>query len=110
IAALLKQRCRQQQVYDHPGRQLAQPALAGAAIGEDRINHLERHYLGQLTQMTRAVQPLGYRDLAGDDTVFRQRSSLRRAILAESPSTGAPLLLSGDLYDHARLLPPKATH
>ena len=43
--------------------------------------------------------PIGYHDFTRDDTLSRQRSSPRRAILVESPSTGAPLLLSGDPHD-----------
>jgi hypothetical protein len=57
VAALLEQRGRQQQVDHHPGGELAQPPLGGPAVGQDRIDHLERHDLRQLTQMTRAKTP-----------------------------------------------------
>ena len=45
VAALLEQCGRQQQVDHHPGGKLAQPLLDGATLGQDRIDHLERHDL-----------------------------------------------------------------
>ena len=76
VAALLEQRGGQQQVDHHPGGELAQPPLDGPALGEGRIDHLERHDLRQFAQMTRGEDAIGYRDLAGDDTLTGQRSPL----------------------------------
>ncbi|MGW1365499.1 hypothetical protein ACWCQP_50575 [Streptomyces chartreusis] len=56
-------------------RQRPQPLLHRLALGEDLIDHLERHDLRQLTQMTRSEDTFGYRDLAADDTLTGQRSS-----------------------------------
>lgn len=36
--------------------------MNGPALGEDRIDHLQRHDLGQLTQMTRREHATGYHD------------------------------------------------
>jgi hypothetical protein len=74
VAALGEQPSGQQQVDHHPGRQLAQPLLHSPALGKDRVDHLERHDLRQLAQMARGEDTLGYCDLAGDDTLARQRS------------------------------------
>jgi hypothetical protein len=82
--------------------------LGAAGAGQDRIDHLERNNLGQLPQVARREHPFGYRDFTRDDTLSRQRSSSRRAILVESPSTGAPLLLSGDPHNHSTRLQPEA--
>ena len=43
--------------------------------GQDGVDHLERHDLRQLAQMARGEDTVGYRDLAGDDTLTGQRSS-----------------------------------
>jgi len=76
IAAFPEQRSCQQQVDHHPGGQLAQPPLRRPALGQDRVDHLERDDLRQLTQMTRGEDTFGYRDLAGDDTLTRQAELL----------------------------------
>lgn len=74
-----------QRVDHHPGRQLPQPLLDGPALGEDRVDHLERHDLGQPAQVARSEDTLGHRDLAGDDTLSRQRSlrSCERLVLVD---------------------------
>ncbi|WSE01951.1 hypothetical protein OG758_47305 [Streptomyces sp. NBC_01474] len=43
IATVLEQGGGHQQVDHDAGRQFSQPALAGAGLGEDGIDHLERH-------------------------------------------------------------------
>ncbi|WP_246492318.1 hypothetical protein, partial [Actinomadura alba] len=52
-----------------------QPLLDGPAPGQRLVDHLERHDLRQLAQMARGEDTFGHRDLAGDDTLTRQRSS-----------------------------------
>ena len=63
------------QVDHHPCRQFAQPLLHSPALGEHRIDRLERHGSRQLTEMTRREDTFRHRDLAVDDTLTRQRSS-----------------------------------
>jgi len=74
VAAILEQRGREQQVDHHPGRQLSQPLLHSPALGEDLVDHLEGHDLGQLAQMSRGEDTLGYRDFTRDDRLSGQRS------------------------------------
>ncbi|GED89914.1 hypothetical protein TNCT6_69990 [Streptomyces sp. 6-11-2] len=75
VAAFLEQRGREQQV-DHPppGWEFPQPLLHSPALGEDLVDHLERHGLSHLAQMTRGEDAFGYRDLTGDDRLSGQRS------------------------------------
>ena len=51
------------------------PQAARATSRQRLIDHLERHDLGQLTQMTRGEHARRYRDLPGDDTLVLQRDS-----------------------------------
>jgi hypothetical protein len=86
VAAFLEQRGGQQQVDHHTGGQLAQPLLHGPALGQCRVDHLERDDLRQLAQVARGEKTVGYCDLAGDDTLTGQRSSRgERLVLADKP-------------------------
>jgi hypothetical protein len=58
------------------GGELTDPPLGGPALCQDRVDHLERHDLRQLAPVARGEDTVGYRDLAGDDTLTRQRSLL----------------------------------
>ena len=100
IAALLEQRGCQQQVDRHPGGELTQPPLGCATLGQDRIDHLERDDLRQLAQMARGEDAFGYRDLAGDDTLTRQRGLLSQVTSRwHARSTGMPSAPSADLLN-----------
>ena len=53
VAQLGEQAPRQQQVDHDPGRQVPDPALDPARLLQHRVDHLERHLLRQLAQVTR---------------------------------------------------------
>ncbi len=74
VPALFEQSRREQDIDHDPGRELTYPFLDGPALGEHRIDHFERHELGQLTQMPWCEHPTRYRDFTADDTLIRQRS------------------------------------
>ena len=76
VAAFLEQRGGQQQIDGDPGRQLAQPLLGRAVLGQDGIDHVERHDLSQFTEVAGGEDPTGDSDLAGDGRLNGQRSSI----------------------------------
>ena len=57
----------QDQVDRDPGRDIPDPALEPARLGQHRVNHLKRHLLRQLAQMTRGKTPLSHPDGTPDD-------------------------------------------
>jgi hypothetical protein len=75
IAKLGEQAPGQQQADHDPGRQVPDPGLHPARLGQHRIDHLERHLLGQLTQMTRREPPWCHPDHARNDRLIQQRGS-----------------------------------
>ena len=75
VAQLGEQAPGQQQVDHHPRRQHTETGLGRAGSRQRLIDHLKRHDLGQLTQMTRGEHAGRYRDLPGDDTLVLQRDS-----------------------------------
>ena len=66
----LEQAPGQQQVDHYPRRQDAKTGLSRAGGLQRLIHHLERHDLGQLTQVAGGEYPCRYRDLPGDDTLI----------------------------------------
>jgi hypothetical protein len=47
-------------LVDHDaGREITDPPLETASLLQHRVDHLERHLLGQLAQMTRRETPTG---------------------------------------------------
>jgi len=67
IAQLREQAPGQQQIHHHPRRKNPDPGLNRAGLGQHRIDHLERHLLGQLAQMTRREPAWRHLDLTCDD-------------------------------------------
>ncbi len=104
IAQLGEQAPRQQQVDHDPGLQDPHPPLDPARFPQRRVDHLERHLLRQLAQVTRREPPSGHRHgtgngrlihggAPGDEAVFGGRTSLTGAPLpsaATSASTETP--------------------
>ena len=81
----------QQQIHHHPRRQVTNAGWHPPRRRQDRIDHLERNDLGQLTEMTRREPAAGYRDRAYDDRIIRQRDSRQnKVIFVDTRSTGAP--------------------
>jgi hypothetical protein len=60
----------QQQVNHHPGRQVADAALDPARLLQHRVDHLERHLLRQLAQVTRREPPSGHRHGTATDRLI----------------------------------------
>src|SRR5215467_1026559 len=89
VAQLSEQAPRQQQVDHHPRRQYTDPGLGRG--GQRLVDHLKRHYLGQLTQMPRGEHPGRHRDRSGDDTLVLQRDTTTEHVtIAElEPARGA---------------------
>ena len=69
VPQLSEQAPGQQQVDHHPRRQHPKTRLSRAGSRQRLIHHLERHDLGQLTQMTGREHPCRYLDLPRDDTL-----------------------------------------
>jgi hypothetical protein len=68
---------REQQIHHHPRRQIPNPPLSTQGLSKDRIDHLERHLLSQLTQMTRRERTCRDPDHTRNDRLNQQRDSRR---------------------------------
>jgi hypothetical protein len=75
IAQLSEQAPGQQQVDHDPGRKVPDPALDPARLLKHRVDHLERHLLRQLAQVTRREPPSGHGHGTGNDRLIQQRDS-----------------------------------
>jgi hypothetical protein len=67
VAALGEQSGREQQVHHHPRGQIAHPFLHTRRRRERVVDHLERHDLGQLAEVTGREPAYGNLDGAADD-------------------------------------------
>ena len=70
VAQLSEQAPAQQQVDHDPGRQVPGTALDPACLLQHRIDHLERHLLRQLAQVTRREPPSGHRHGTRNDRLI----------------------------------------
>jgi hypothetical protein len=75
ISQLGEQAPGQQQVHHHAGREIADAALDPARLLQHRIDHLERHLLGQLTQVASREPAAGHRHDTGNDRLIQRRGS-----------------------------------
>ncbi|WP_235965933.1 hypothetical protein [Micromonospora rubida] len=75
IALIGEQAGREQEVDHDTGRQQADPLLDRAAALQSVVDHVERHQLGQLTQMARREPARRDRPGMGYGNLIRQRSS-----------------------------------
>jgi hypothetical protein len=81
IAQLSEQAPGQQHIDHHPGRQHPHPPLHRAGLAEHGIDHLERHLLGQLAQMTRRERTRSDPDNSTDGRLIQRRGSRFKAVL-----------------------------
>lgn len=91
IPRLGKQAGGKHQADHHPGRQVADPPLHPARLGQRRIHHLEQHQPRQLTEVTRREPAPRRHHGAGNDRLDTQRSSCPSAILVDAVLAGTPL-------------------
>ncbi len=83
--------CHQQVDHD-PGREVPGTALDPACLLQHRVDHLERHLLRQLAQVTRREPPSGHRHGTGNDTLIHGGAPGDEAVLGGQTSlTGVPL-------------------
>ena len=92
VAQLGEQAPGQQQVDHDPGRQDPDTALDPARLLQHRVDHLERHLLGQLAQVTRREPPSGHRHGTGNDRLIHGGAPGDEAVFGGQTSlTGVPL-------------------
>jgi hypothetical protein len=98
IAAPFEQRGGQQQIDHDPRRQVPDPPLDAACLGQRGVDHLERHDPGQLAHMPRRERTGSDGDLVNDATGVRldgQRSSRVEDVLADAPSYRSSVARTG---------------
>ena len=81
VADVREQPGRHQQVHHHPRRQVTHPDLTPAGLGQDLIDHLERHQASQFAQMTWREHARGYRHRPSYGNLISQRSSRFKGVL-----------------------------
>lgn len=92
----------QQQIDHDPRGQL--PRLNLARLDQHSVNHLKRHNLRQIAQMTGSEPACSDSDNTGDDRLCGQRSSRDRGRLVRTfPLTELPCLPRTDTPDPASL-------
>ena len=92
VAQLGEQAPRQQQVHHDPGRQDPHPPLDPARFLQHRVDHLERHLLRQLAQVTRREPASGHRHGTGNDRLIHGGAPGDEAVFGGQTSlTGVPL-------------------
>ena len=92
IAQLGEQTPGQQQVNHDTGRQDPHPALHPARLLQHRIDHLERHLLRQLAQVTRREPASGHRHGTGNDRLIHGEAPGDEAVFGGQTSlTGVSL-------------------
>jgi len=104
ISQLREQAPGQHQIHHNPRWQNPDTRLNRAGLGEHRIDHLERHLLSQLTQMTRREPARRHLDHTRDDTLTHGGAPGEEARLggqtspyrspAAFPATDTPLTTS----------------